>query len=415
MTSIVLSFVGNQDPVSGDTDREGSIVTLVKHLVSEGLAIDKVLLLHTKTTAQGAIDTQEWLVSELQLAAENIEIIPVSEALSEDPVNLLLAVEAVKDLLVKAQGLLAKGGRLEFNASSGTPAMKSVWGILQAAGYAPNSNVWQVRNPKEMSPGQNHVFATDMGVLRTEFDRNVIQQQLADYNYSGALATIRASSLCTPLIEALLQYGHSRSAFDFERAALAIKSYRNAIAPELVKDIDLLRQANQEMLLKDVYFVAEIMLKNLNYCDFLIAVAQFQENSLRLLLSNVGLAVPKRGGWDAFWTKLRGVDEGNLYRYLTEQQAHNKNLRNQREVNNPTMIEILRYFNDPEVPIEAIEKLKNYCTKRNDYIHRLEGVSEIPEAQAVLANTKTILRQLTKLPEGNSFDRLNREILAQIS
>jgi hypothetical protein len=415
MSSIVLSFVGNQDPFSATTNLEGSIVSLITHLLAEGNVIKHVLLLYTKSTSQGAIDTRDWLDSSIGLAANTIELIPLPEAISDDPVNLLLAVESVKELLVKAQALLEPDDRLELNASSGTPSMKSVWGILQAAGYIPHSQIWQIRNPKEVKPGQTHVFATDMGVLRQEFDRTVIQQQLADYNYSGALATIKASNFTTLLLEAMLQYGHSRSAFDFEQACKHIKSYRHQIAPELITDIDELRQNQPEALLRELYYGAEIYLKNKNYCNFLITVGQFQENSLRLLLTRNGLTVSKDyGGWENFWFQVKQIGAGRLLNHLSHEQEQRKYIRTQGELNIPTMLEILKHFNNANIPIDALEQLKAACNQRNAYIHRLEGVANVPEAQSVLDNVKNILRSLIVLPQKNPFDFLNTEIINRL-
>ena len=91
MASIILSFVGNQDPFSGDTNQEGSIVSLVKHLVLEkDRNIKQVFLLATDGTIAGAKDTQKWLHSEFNLAIESIELIQVDEALSQDPIDILL-------------------------------------------------------------------------------------------------------------------------------------------------------------------------------------------------------------------------------------------------------------------------------------------------------------------------------------
>jgi hypothetical protein len=428
MSSIVLSFVGGQDPFSGPTDSEGSIVSLIKHLVAEKHTIKHVLLLHTKSTSQGATDTCFWLESSIGLPAATIERISLPETLSDDPVNLSLAVESVKDLLIKAKELQELGDRLELNASSGTPAMKSTWGILQAAGYIPHSQVWQVRNPKEMQPGQDRVFATDMGILRQQFDRTIIQQQLADYNYSGALITLESSSFKTDLLVAMVKYGHSRSAFDFDRAGEYIESYRNQVSTDLLKDIDELRKPDDkprkpkdklpkpEALLKEIYYGAEIYEKTKNYCNFLIAVGQFQENSLRLLLSNAGLPVPEDRKWKSFWLKVEQVNTGKLLEHLSNEQTHHeyKYIRTQGELNIPTMLEILRYFKDPNMSINTLEELEAACKQRNAYMHKLKGVSEVPEAQTVLNDMRTILCTLTTVPQQNPFDRLNAEILAKL-
>ncbi len=96
------------------------------------------------------------------------------------------------------------------------------------------------RNPRELKEGQERVFSTDLTFLKNEFDLNVIQQQLKDYNYSGALDTLIASNLNTPTIEAWLKYGHARQSFDFDRARTEIRSYRSQIPLSLVQDIDSL-------------------------------------------------------------------------------------------------------------------------------------------------------------------------------
>ena len=125
MASIILSFVGQQDPFSGTTNDEGSIVSLVKYLILEkDRKIKHILLLATDGTLAGAKDTQEWLNSEFQIPLDKIELIQVDEALSQDPIDILLATSAAKEVLARAKKLSSQGDILEFNASSGTPAMK---------------------------------------------------------------------------------------------------------------------------------------------------------------------------------------------------------------------------------------------------------------------------------------------------
>jgi hypothetical protein len=275
-----------------------------------------------------------------------------------------------------------------------------------------------------MKPGQDHVFATDMGILRQQFDRPIIQKQLDDYNYSGALITLESSSFKTDLLIAMIKYGHSRSAFDFDQAGEYIESYHNQVSTDLLKDIDELRKPDDkprkpkdklpkpEALLKEIYYGAEIYEKTKNYCNFLIAVGQFQENSLRLLLSNAGLPVPEDRKWKSFWLKVKQVNTGELLKHLSNEQTHHeyKYIRTQGELNIPTMLEILRYFKDPNMPINTLEKLRATCEQRNDYMHQLKGVSKVPEAQTVLNDMRTILCTLTTVPPQNPFDRLNTEI-----
>jgi hypothetical protein len=89
-------------------------------------------------------------------------------------VNLLLAVNEARNGIERGLEYFTKGDNLEFNASSDTPVMKSAWTVLQAAGYAPHSSVWQVRNPKQIQTGQTRVFETNVDTLKREFDVKVI-------------------------------------------------------------------------------------------------------------------------------------------------------------------------------------------------------------------------------------------------
>ena len=54
MASIVLSFVGQQDPFGSKTG-EGSIVTLIRALASQGTVIKRAILIYTEGTASVAI------------------------------------------------------------------------------------------------------------------------------------------------------------------------------------------------------------------------------------------------------------------------------------------------------------------------------------------------------------------------
>lgn len=214
MSSIILSFVGSQDPYSDRTKEEGSIVTLVKHLLAQQKQISHLYLLFTDDLHERAELTEQWLKEEIGIPS-SIELVPLDPALSADPIDIALATAAAKKALELARKCAAEGDIFEFNASSGTPTMKSTWSILQAAGYAAHSHVWQVRDPGRMQAGQARVFATDLSSLKAEFDRHIIQQQLADYNYSGALVTIEDSRLNHESVTALLNYGHRRLCFDF--------------------------------------------------------------------------------------------------------------------------------------------------------------------------------------------------------
>jgi hypothetical protein len=253
MASIILSFVGNQDPFSDNTKSEGSIVTLVKHLLAQRCQVSRVILLHTTDTEQGAKDTQAWLESELGLAESAIALSEVDAKLSTDPVDLLLAVEAARRGVEQALSCREEGDCVELNASSGTPVMKSAWSILQAAGYIPNGRVWQIRNPQQIQDGQSHVFAANVDTLRREFDLKVLQQQVSDYNYGGALVTVEAAGLGTSVAIALLNYGRCRKAFDFNAAFSCLEGVKEGVNQELVQEISTLRQGDAAALARECY------------------------------------------------------------------------------------------------------------------------------------------------------------------
>lgn len=185
MASIVLSFIGNQDPLA-NTDSEGSLVTLLRFLLDNDRMIAQVFLLYTEGTQQNARDTKDYIETEAQLRSLAVELLPTSTALSIDPTDLLTAAQEARRGLEAVKAVMAPGDRIEFNASSGTPAMKSAFSVLQAAGYAGPSQVWQVRNPTQMRPNQTRVFPTDVSVLRREFDLQILRQLVAEFDYQAA-------------------------------------------------------------------------------------------------------------------------------------------------------------------------------------------------------------------------------------
>ena len=197
MASIFFSFVGNQDPFGAKTG-EGSIVTLLRGLKGKNIKISRAILLYTegeRGTRQNALDTKEHIESDPYLKNIPIDIYPVSEKLSTDPTDLSVAIDDAKTGLNRLKEYLKPGDLIEFNASSGTPAMKATFSVFQAANYAMNSRVWQVRNPDTKNPDQERVFQSDLRGLRREFDFTVLSQLVNKYNYSAALDIIKISNI----------------------------------------------------------------------------------------------------------------------------------------------------------------------------------------------------------------------------
>ena len=414
MLSIILSFVGQQDPFA-KTETEGSIVTLVRHLVATQHTLKQVFLLHTDSTQQNAIDTCQWLVSEVPtLTQDTIAVLSVSKAFSDDPVNPFLATQEARKAVQQARAYQTPEDFLEFNASSGTPAMKTAWSVLQALGDASRSHVWQVRNPKEMRSGQAHVFYSDVNSLKDELDLKVVKQQIQDYNYSGALVTLQASNLTSPIAESLLKYGHCRSVFDFNRAAQSIQSVNLAIDEQWSKEIDALRQRSYAALARECYLNAQTKLKNREYAEFLVLLSSFQETSLRALIAtktSVDLRTGKERKLDAVWNDLQTVEDGSLMRHLRCCRMPNGELlKLSGFVNVPIMMAILEHYPDLATLLPVLRELKKYVDDRNDLVHRLEGVSEIQDLDKLQKLLKTILKAIITLPAQNPFDRLNQQI-----
>lgn len=415
-SSIVLSFVGKQDPYSENTNQEGSIATLIRHLLDQKYNIRRVILLHTQDVAQKASDTKHWLQEKpFNLSEENIELVSVGEELSQDPVSLLLAVQEARKGLEKASPYLSKQDRLEFNASSGTPVMKTSWSLLQAAGYACHSSVWQVRNPTKIQDGQPHVFQTNVDTLKNEFDFKVVKRQIEDYNYSGALVSLENSNLSTNLIIALLLYGQYRLAFDFDRAFNSIQPFATYIEPEFLSEIKTLRGKNQIFLFKEVYFKAITKLKNQQYADFLVDVFRFQEGFLRFLVkTKLGFDLPEKlAKTQDFWNKIKQVDAGKLYKFLGNYTLPNGgNFENFKGFPNRLMLMAILECYPQEFArlLEPLQKLNDYCEQRNRCVHSFEGVSELQNGGKIVKILREILLQKTAVPEKIPFNVLNKKI-----
>jgi len=331
MASIILSFVGGQDPYSDVTSEEGSIVSLVKHLLSVTTEIKKILLLYTNEEVENkkngklrAEETRDWLIHEVKLDNEQVKLIEVDQRLSQDPIDLQLAIKEAREAIEKVKPILDEEDRLDLNGSSGTPAMKAAWNILQAAGYAdPRSLVWQVRDPRSMSEGQERVYRTDLKFLRREYELKVVKQQLEDYNYSSTLITLDSSSLLTDKAKALLTYANARFARNFEDAKDQIKNIFTKEDDEYkyIKDINKLISEQPELIYQDFYHKTLIKLDRKEYAEFLIYLSTLNENILaffayRILLQEIDWKKKWHDVKDIFFNKIKNYDEGKLINHL---------------------------------------------------------------------------------------------------
>jgi hypothetical protein len=347
------------------------------------------------------------------LSADRIICRAVDEALSEDPIDSLLAIQVARSAVAAVQGWRSVGDWLELNASSGTPAMKAAWSILQAAGYVPQSRVWQVRNPHEMQVGQARVFQANVNVLKQEFDRQVARRQVQDYNYSGARITLEAAGLLSPVLEALLGYGRCRLALDFDRAYSTIAPVAKEVSSRWVQEVSRLRQKDQRALLQEAYFNAEVRLQNQEYSQLLVEVFRFQEGVLRYgVAQRIGRVPTRFEETGEFWRRVERMEEGQLWRFLQGYRFKGNLLTLEKFPNRPVMMAILEYDAAMFGPVlEALKSLNEYCEQRNQLVHQFEGISELENAAGCLQKMRQVLKAIGVSLVENAFDGLNREVL----
>jgi len=442
MASIILSFVGGQDPYSDVTSEEGSIVSLVKHLLSVTTEIKKILLLYTNEEVENkkngklrAEETRDWLIHEVKLDNEQAELIEVDQRLSQDPIDLQLAIKEAREAIEKVKPILDEEDRLDLNGSSGTPAMKAAWNILQAAGYAdPRSLVWQVRDPRSMSEGQERVYRTDLKFLRREYELKVVKQQLEDYNYSSILITLDSSSLLTDKAKALLTYANARFARNFEDAKDQIKNIFTKEDDEYkyIKDINKLISEQPELIYQDFYHKTLIKLDRKEYAEFLIYLSTLNENILaffayRILLQEIDWKKKWHDVKDIFFNKIKNYDEGKLINHLKNKYIINTTVgkfEDFKKSKRIVMADIIEYHEKYSEVLKLLKNIEKINDQRNDIIHELKGIKgrfEIKNEQQLRDDLRQIIKYIQKSPFMNSaslnnpFDDLNESIIKHLN
>jgi hypothetical protein len=420
MASIIISFVGSQDPGSTVTNQEGSIVTLVKYLLAEKYQIKHIFLLYTEATANNAQLTQEWitdLIEDSNIQPKQFDLIEVSQQFSADPINLLLAINEAKKIIKKAQIIQDQNDYLELNSSSGTPTMKTAWATLQCARQIPNSRIWQVRNPREIKENQERVFPTNVDSLNKEFDLKIIKTQVSNYNYNGALTTFKSSNLTDNGLGVYLEYGANRLASNFSIAQRLISKYKSFFPDRLVRDINLLTQKNQIHFLIELFEHTKIKLESQEYANALVLLFAFQEAALRYMVRENLTPELKNKSWnrdmeDILLKKIENYDQGKLYDYLQKYRLRNGQSLKLYSLNRIIMLAILEYFSVNQQLLNSFNNLEKYCEQRNDFVHQFEGVANISDKEIhhIINNIRVILAGLTTIPSQNSFQVLNEKI-----
>jgi hypothetical protein len=421
-SSILISFVGRQDPFARPKDpadpvTEGSLVSLIKFLKErENRDISRAILLYSIETEEGAKDCQEWLNSEYNLPLEHIQLQAISEELSNDPIDLELAVEEAQKVLQQAQLLIERGESewIDFNTSSGTPTMKQTWGILQAAGYAPNSTVWQVRDPKFCKPNQKRVFTSNLSRLKVELDLKVIRQQVERYDYAGVLDYLKSTQFNKTILRKLLEYGRTRLAFDAKLACECSEKLTQSLDKFSLESVKDLKNGRPECVLRELYWQAKINYENKNYANVIIFTSAFLEHAFRLEIKHY-FKIQKNlwnRNWKTIetnvWDEIKKYDNGKLYEYLERKKE------NLKHFDRIVFMYVLEYVNSPN--LEYLKVINNCAPIRNNYIHEMKGISNFRDDQTevdidkVFDAMKTLLEAYIDLPKNSAFELLNHII-----
>ena len=102
---------------------------------------------------------------------------------------------------------------------------------------------------------------------------------------------------------------------------------------------------------------------------------------------------------------MRGFDNCNLC-----QQLVRDNINPDGWVYAKAMSRIIEYTDRYPTLLQASAKLQAHCQDRNNYIHKLAGISQLDKSDVILNDLRNMLKQLTSIPATNTFDRLNQDI-----
>jgi len=301
---ILLSFVGQQDPISEKTNEMGAILTLCQKLQpkivyllpsAEGPCV-------ASSTEENARMTREFLLNEVSKGSECfIRPLPLT-----DPTNFQELLPQVKEAVKNILSELNRSGmeyQLHVNCSSGTPQMTACWYVLANSGFLPAVRLWQAHNPKMVVSG-NRVREIKLNFLEEENIISRIRRCLPEYLF-GVMAVE-----CRNLQELSL-YSHRRVLAEFignifqaynlwdilkykeayQRLAAVEKRWRDTVdageaASILHRQVDFLKQLKKEEELEtpenliDIYFNAMRCLARKNYSDTLARFWRIYEGIL---------------------------------------------------------------------------------------------------------------------------------------
>lgn len=183
---VLISCVGNQDPVSESTGREGPIVTAARYLKPDLVyllpSLDKPTV--DSSTEENARDTEESIEE-----AEELDPEVFRKPLDlEDPTDYPRLREEMTDVLSEIKDELAgKDVSYRVNISSGTPQMEAVWLALADAGLL-QARLLKVANPDKVSEPtvEGRVSRVDIRFLEEGKVLTRTKELVSEYDFRAA-------------------------------------------------------------------------------------------------------------------------------------------------------------------------------------------------------------------------------------
>lgn len=418
---VMISFVGNNDPISERTNQEGAALAIAKKIKP-----DVVYLLPSaegpgiqSSTEERARMTKDLLKDEI---SREVYIRPLMLQNPADFTEVL--IESKKEIRTILEHLdsLKTPFELHLNVTSGTPQMAQSLIVLAHGGFFPAPTLlWQALNP-EYAQGER-IRSIDTHFLEEENILHSVQKYAEQYVFSviaielRRLSTISAfharRSLAEDLERLFLSYAawdhldyvqahdRLRSVYRRFRAVRDLSALDEVLAAQ-IEFLDDIRNKDLETLplLVDLYYNAERAFARKAYADVLARFWRLYEGSLRYILRTEYRLNPD----DFRQSFLESTDSA-----LREWVHRNEGKLSERQANVWEMHRLLDEVGNRNfkrllnMEIEIVQSgsktwkkmndvMKDLRDKRNASIvaHGLRSVSEIDATNALIAGRTMI-------------------------
>ncbi|WP_338835353.1 RNA repair transcriptional activator RtcR family protein [Neomoorella thermoacetica] len=289
---VLLSFVGNQDPISEKTNEPGAVLTLCQEIKPE--------IVYLLPTAEGpdiasSTEANAWMTKDLMKDISPQSACYIRPLSLADPTDFQELLPCVKETVKRILHELQRNSqelKIHLNCSSGTPQMTACWYVLANSGFIPAAHLWQAHNPKMVAP-EKRVREIRLNFLEEENILSRIYRCLPEYLFEVMAAECRElqnislysvrrsrAELMALIFKAysfwdLLQYREA-----YQRLAAVERRWRNTLdageaADILNKQVAFLKLLEPEQEIEtpenlvDIYYNAQRCLARQNYTDTL--------------------------------------------------------------------------------------------------------------------------------------------------